>query len=157
MKVQGHLPVFDLAEKDQKPVSLTTQTMGHKNNRTPGAFGKRHEWQPYRYFGNLPKNPVVVIGDLAGAFATLHRVEHQQRIQQRNQELSFKLGRKVEELSNLRKETDNLVKELEKTEGGSGVIRSDAGRAILARIIRNNKTADDLKAVITELKQKLNQ
>jgi hypothetical protein len=131
--------------------------MGHHGRliRVSGA-GKQHEWKPYHYAGELPQAPVVVIGDMAGAFAALNLFERRQKAAARTKELSFKLGRKVEELSNLRKETDNLVEKLEKVEGGSGVITSEDGRAILAQIIANNKKLADLRSVVAELKKKLN-
>lgn len=127
--------------------------MGHR--RTSGAFGKRHEWRPYKFYGRLPHADPVTLGDLAGAFAILSRVEYQQKIAERDRELSFKLGRRVEELSNLRKENEQLVTDLKKVEGDSGVIKSDAGRSILSKIISNNKKAADLKAVIADLRKKL--
>jgi len=130
--------------------------MGHgRIIKVPGA-GKQHEWKPYHYDGPLPQAPIVVLGDMAGAFAALNLFERRQKAAARTKELSFKLGRKVEELSNLRKETDNLVEKLEKVEGGSGVIKTADGRAILAQIIANNKKLADLRSVVAELKKKLN-
>lgn len=127
--------------------------MGH--HRTSGAFGKRHEWRPYKFYGRLPQAAPVTLGDLAGAFAILHRIEYQQKIAERDKELSFKLGRKVEELTNLRKKNEQLVADLKKVEGDSCVIKSDTGRSILAQIINNNKKAADLKAVIADLRKQL--
>ena len=129
--------------------------MGHHNNRTPGAFGKRREWKPFRYDGQLPKDQRMTLGDVVQVFTTLHVAEERAKAAERQQQLAFELGRKVEALENLRKENEGLVAELDRVQNGISVVTSQAGRSLLARIILNNKKADGLKAAIAELKGKM--
>ena len=129
--------------------------MGHHNNRTPGAFGKRREWKPFRYDGRLPKDQRVTLGDVVQVFTTLHVAEERAKAAERQQQLAFELGRKVEALENLRKENEGLVAELDRVQNGISVVTSSEGRSILARIINNNKKATDLKAVIAEIQGKM--
>lgn len=129
--------------------------MGHKNNRTPGAFGKRREWKPFRYDGRLPRDQRMTLGDVVQVFTTLHIAEERAKAAERQQQLAFELGRKVEALETLQKENERLVAELDRIQNGIAVVTSSEGRSILARIISNNKKATDLKAVIAELKGKM--
>lgn len=129
--------------------------MGHKNNRTPGAFGKRREWKPFRYDGRLPRDQRMTLGDVVQVFTTLHIAEERAKAAERQQQLAFELGRKVEALDTLQKENERLVAELDRIQNGIAVVTSSEGRSILARIISNNKKAADLKSVIAELKGKM--
>lgn len=129
--------------------------MGHKNNRTPGAFGKRREWKPFRYDGRLPRDQRMTLGDVVQVFATLHIAEERAKAAERQQQLAFELGRKVEALETLQKENERLVAELDRIQHGVSIVTSAEGRSILAMIISNNKKATDLKSVIAELKGKM--
>lgn len=129
--------------------------MGHKNNRTPGAFGKRREWKPFRYDGRLPRDQRMTLGDVVQVFTTLHIAEERAKDAERQQQLAFELGRKVEALETLQKENERLVAELDRIQHGVSIVTSAEGRSILAMIISNNKKATDLKSVIAELKGKM--
>lgn len=149
-----HLPVSILLRKI-KPIQVYHTTMGHKNNRTPGAFGKRREWKPFRYDGRLPRDQRMTLGDVVQVFTTLHIAEERAKSAERQQQLAFELGRKVEALDTLQKENERLVAELDQIQHGVSIVTSAEGRSILARIISNNKKATDLKSVIAEIKGKM--
>lgn len=126
-----------------------------KNNRTPGAFGKCHRWRPYRFYGRLPKDQRMTLGDVVQVFTTLHIAEERAKADERQKQIAFELGRKVEALETIRKENESLVAELDRIQGGISVVTSAEGRSVLSRIIANNKKADGLKAAIAELKGKM--
>jgi cell division protein FtsB len=97
----------------------------------------------------------MTLGDVVQVFTTLHIAEERAKAAERQQQLAFELGRKVEALETLQKENEKLVAELDRIQNGIAVVTSSEGRSILAMIISNNKKATDLKSVIAELKGKM--